>query len=131
MTPCNVWLWGRDSNGYGILRFNGKPERAHRAIWIMYNGEIPKGLLVRHKCDNRLCTNIDHLELGTIQDNIQDRESRGRGSKGEHRPTAKLTSEQVHKIRGDNRAYKDIATNYNVSTKTISAIKTRRKWRNV
>ena len=100
-------------------------------MWIQENGPIPEGLLVRHKCDNRLCTNLDHLELGTIQDNVQDREDRGRGSKGEHRPNAKLTVSNVLAIREDPRKYKDIAPDYGVSAKTISAIKRGRKWKSV
>lgn len=131
LTPCNLWLWGQDSSGYGMLKYNGKPERAHRAIWRMYNGGIPDGLLVRHKCDNRLCTNLDHLELGTIQENVQDREDRGRGSKGESRPGSKLKVSDILSIREDLRMYKDIALDYGVSAKTISAIKRRTKWKSV
>ena len=131
ISDCNLWLWGQDSSGYGVLRFNGKPERAHRAIWRMYNGEIPNDLLVRHKCDNRLCTNLDHLELGTIQDNVNDREDRGRGSKGESRPNHKLVVSQVLAIRADQRMYKDIAPDYGVSAKTISNIKRGTKWKSV
>jgi hypothetical protein len=52
--------------------------RAHRAAWILANGPVPEGLIVRHKCDNPLCVNVGHLELGTFKDNTNDMISRGR-----------------------------------------------------
>jgi hypothetical protein len=131
MSDCIMWIWGHDSSGYGALRFNGKPERAHRAMWIQENGPIPEGLLVRHKCDNRLCTNIEHLELGTIQDNVRDREERGRGSKGESRPSHKLIEDQVRSIRVDERSAKEIAEDYGISTKTVWQIKGRKRWKSI
>lgn len=130
-TDCHLWLWGQDSSGYGTLRYLGVPERAHRAMWRQVNGEIPEGMLIRHKCDNRLCTNVDHLELGTIQQNMDDRERRGRGSKGEHRPSSILKVENVHEIRESSLTRKELATKFGVSTKTISNVINGKKWRSV
>lgn len=41
-------------------------------------GEIPDGLVLRHKCDNRPCVNPDHLTPGTKKQNLQDCIDRGR-----------------------------------------------------
>jgi hypothetical protein len=41
-------------------------------------GEIPKGMVIRHKCDNPACCNIEHLEIGTPLDNVNDMIERGR-----------------------------------------------------
>ncbi len=60
------------SVGYGQFRHEGKLERAHRASWILINGEIPKDKQVLHTCDNRICSNPEHLYLGTSADNNRD-----------------------------------------------------------
>lgn len=67
------------STGYGKISNNPhNPIGTHRAAWIIKNGDIPKGLVVRHKCDNRKCFEIEHLELGTYTDNNMDAVNRGR-----------------------------------------------------
>ena len=52
--------------GFGISRY------AHIASHLVFNGDIPKGKIVRHKCDVKPCCNPDHLEVGTQQDNLED-----------------------------------------------------------
>jgi len=50
---------------------------AHRWVWESVNGPIPDGMVVRHRCDNRLCYRLSHLELGTVADNNRDASERG------------------------------------------------------
>lgn len=51
----------------------------HRLIYKSYYGDIPDGMVVRHKCDNPTCINPLHLELGTRGDNAHDCKIRDRG----------------------------------------------------
>lgn len=70
---CWDWKGCTPKNpGYGQFRSKMKLIRAHRASWILHFGEIPKGLQVLHKCDNKRCSNPEHLYLGTSSDNNKD-----------------------------------------------------------
>ena len=76
---CIVWqgrtTWTKDgSPGYGEI---GWHTRIHRLTWEECFGEIPKGLHVLHKCDNKPCRNPNHLYLGTHTDNMRDYALRG------------------------------------------------------
>lgn len=71
------WPWKAGTNrkgkfGYGQIRVGGKCIGAHRFSYEAFNGEVPEGLFVLHKCDNPVCVNPGHLFLGTAKDNAQD-----------------------------------------------------------
>ena len=75
---CHIWTGSLSVKGYGCTSVNGKSVRAHRVSYTVYNGEIPNGLIVCHRCDNPPCVNPAHLFLGTYLDNEQDKLSKGR-----------------------------------------------------
>jgi hypothetical protein len=82
-TGCWIWDGAWDADGYGRAKFDGEGLPAHRLAWMGFRGRIPVGLTVRHRCDVSCCVNPDHLSLGTIQDNIDDRTASGRfGGRG-------------------------------------------------
>lgn len=117
---CWTWTGARRGN-YGSFRYNGKMETAHRIAHILYNGEIPAGLIVRHKCRNRLCVHPDHLEVGTLKENQLDRFR-------DNTMTTKLNVEQVLAIRASDIDHKTLAAEYEVSEKTIRDIRARKTW---
>lgn len=84
------------SKGYSRIRFGGRMQLAHRIAYQLTFGEIPGGLCVLHKCDNRPCVNTKHLFLGTYQDNSLDMYAKGRGN-GKWEFCAK-----GHPLSGDN-----------------------------
>jgi hypothetical protein len=77
---CWEWQAAKQYQGYGIFRFDNGVRLAHRISWLLTNTEIPKGMVVMHKCDNTPCVNPKHLCLGTQKDNIQDMKTKGRGN---------------------------------------------------
>lgn len=66
------WLWTASLNRRGYAQFNstGDMVEAHRFIYRMTYGEVPKGLVLDHKCNVRSCVNPDHLKPSTQRDNI-------------------------------------------------------------
>lgn len=115
------------------------PERgtAHRVSYYLANGRLPAdGLILRHKCDNRLCVNPMHLEEGTFADNTNDMMERGRHAPvhlpGEENPSVKLTWEIVEAIRSRSAAGESdpaLAAEYGVHRHTIYLIKTNKTWK--
>lgn len=80
---CHIWVASTNKNGYGVLRtHDGYTLLAHRFAWELVHGEIPAGMLVLHRCDNRQCVNPDHLYLGTHKDNMRDMVARKRQATG-------------------------------------------------
>lgn len=75
---CWEWTAHKLFNGYGRFNINGKTDYAHRISWQFATGKYPKGKQVLHSCDNPACVRPDHLFLGTLNDNMVDRNKKGR-----------------------------------------------------
>jgi hypothetical protein len=99
---CIPWphMIDKDS-GYGRVPFRGNTMQAHRASYILAKGEIPEGLVVRHKCRTKNCVNLNHLELGTHSDNKNDMVRDRTLLKAEKAPRATFTNKQVRAIHLD------------------------------
>jgi hypothetical protein len=135
------WLWSASvfaKLGYGMFYLGQRQLEAHRYSWELHNGEIPAGMWVLHRCDNRLCVNPGHLFLGTPADNVADCKKKGRQARGEKNSRAKLTEEQVREIR---RRYERgwrtaqsggvLAREFGVSPSTISQIVRGKHWKHI
>ena len=127
------WSWGGSHNGdgYGQVWAAGKMRKAHRVMFFLSFGKLPKA--VRHDCDNPGCLNPTHLLAGTQLDNIADRERRGRGSKGVSRPVAKVDPQKVREIRRlrPTTTLAKLAEKFDVSTATVCHVVSRRRWGHV
>lgn len=84
LNGCWEWKKRIDGGGYGRLkiqlgtRASFRMDGAHRYAWTIFFGNIPEGMHVLHRCDNRRCCNPDHLFLGSHADNMRDMVSKGR-----------------------------------------------------
>jgi hypothetical protein len=92
---CWLWLGRKQPNGYGIY----KSKYSHRFSYEIFKGEIPKGLVVMHSCDNRICCNPDHLSVGTYRDNIMDAVKKGRQR---NQNSGKVFCKNGHRLEGAN-----------------------------
>jgi hypothetical protein len=105
------WIWtGAKSGQYGQLQYQRRRLLAHRFSWHLANSMVcPDGMVIRHRCDNPPCVNPDHLELGSIAQNVRDTYSRKRRTgpknvRGTMRPNAVLNDELVVGLRKAARA---------------------------
>lgn len=67
---CWLWLAGKYKNGYGAFCDNRRMFLAHRVAFVIFNGLIPKGLVIDHLCRVKSCVNPKHLELVTQHQNV-------------------------------------------------------------
>ena len=101
-TACHVWTAGLGGKGYGQLgkgRAGAGKVYAHRLSYEMYIGPIPDGMHVLHRCDNMRCVNPDHLFLGTNQDNVTDKVTKGRQVSGDAHHSSQLSDAEVAEMR--------------------------------
>ena len=127
---CWEWTGLLSRDGYGVFC----DFRSHRYSWELAHGPIPKGMLVCHTCDNRLCVRPDHLFLGTVADNSADMVAKGRSCNGERHPKAKLTEQAVRELRERWRAgesIRSIARSTGMDRKSITDMLKGVHWKNV
>lgn len=76
---CWPWTGAIGLGGYGNFGWSKqRTVNAHKAAFILDRGAVPTGMVVMHRCDNRVCCNPAHLTLGTHRDNTQDAIAKGR-----------------------------------------------------
>jgi len=128
----DCWLWtGFKLDGYGKSTIKKKLHIAHRVMYMLYNGTIPDGMVIRHKCRNK-CVNPEHLEIGTPAENMKDMIRDGTSNRGEKNVGAKLTADQVLEIRSRSGESKsELAKEFGVSTSTVYDIIRRTLWKHI
>jgi hypothetical protein len=115
--PDECWPWkGRKTHhGYGTFDIGGKAVMAHRLVYEIHYGSVPKGMEVMHICLNRVCCNPSHLQAGTHAENMRTRKS-------------KLSHEEIAEIRDSPLYQYELAELYGVNQSTISRIKRHKRF---
>lgn len=140
--PGSCWEWRGTPgpSGYGVIGRGSKHEGlilAHRAAYELTQGPIPSdgpgyhGWVVRHRCDNRLCVNPSHLELGSQADNVEDSRLRGGVPRGVGHHNARLTPDKVRRIRRSPESAAALAAQFGVTKWNIYSIRQGRIWRHI
>jgi len=138
---CWNWTAYIGDSGYGQFGVDGKLTKSHRLAWELVNGNIPPGLWVLHKCDNRKCCNPSHLFLGTPTDNARDMISKGRrrpdiySYPGESHTLHKLTDREVLRIRdlyaAGGTSHTKLANEFHISKSQVKRIIDWESWRHI
>jgi len=129
---CINWPYGTDSDGYGFTTYGGKATRAHRLMCLLINGEPPtKTHEAAHYCGNRKCVNPRHIRWATRADNMADTIIHGTSKRGEKHRDARLSREDVYKIRRLSETgikQKTIGDMFGITNQHVSAILSGKKW---
>ena len=139
---CWDWTAYKTPKGYGRfgLGIPGKKGMAHRVsayiVGLIQTIEWTSNeALVLHKCDNPSCVNHKHFFIGSVADNMDDRNKKGRQANGVENGMAKLTEEEVLEIRqcyAQGGIYqRELAKIYGVSKNSISHIVHRKCWAHI
>ena len=138
----DCWIWigsmggNRRGKGHGRFFVENKQMKAHRYSFEHYRGEIPKEMLVLHKCGIPQCVNPDHLYLGNHKDNSRDSIKAGTQHKpiGEKNGNLKITEEiaqEILNLKGQRGQAKALAEKYQVSVWTVYEIWKGRRWKHL
>lgn len=137
---CFEWSNLCDKDGYGICCYSKSSKRknwrVHRLIYHLLIGEIPKGKIICHACDNPKCFNINHIFLGSFKDNALDRDKKGRAAnlKGEQIGNHKLNECDVlliRKLSSQGVLAGQLAKIFKVTTNHICRIVSKGRWNHI
>ena len=140
ISGCWLWSGAPGAGGYGVVRIRKRYMKAHRASWLLHNGELPPHpMKLCHKCDTPACVNPEHLFIGTQAENVADMIAKGRDrrtpSKGSKNGAAKLDEEKVWAIRQMLRlkmySEREIARSYGISYMAMNRIARWESWKHV
>jgi hypothetical protein len=128
---CWAWTGAKDGDGYGMLKVDGRMQRAHRFSFELHHRPLVAGEVVCHRCDNPECSNPDHLFAGTQADNNRDMAAKGRALRGERNHQSKLDTDDVRtirRLRRDGLSYRAIADHFNIDHSNVGLIITGKSW---
>lgn len=77
---CWEWTGAKNPEGYGVIRVDNKPTKAHRYSYELATGLIPAGKFIDHKCHKPWCVNPDHLRPATHKQNLENHRGANRNS---------------------------------------------------
>lgn len=128
---CLIWPYAIQGNGYSIIKIGKRNIGAYRLMCIKVHGEPPSPKHeASHSCGNRKCVNPTHLRWDTRAGNQADRLAHGTHNRGSRSKFAKLTPDDVIRIRELYGTMKqvDLAEMFGVSRSTVRGIAARAHW---
>lgn len=130
-----------EKNNEGYLSIsvwmNGKRKQylIHRLVLSRFVREAAPCEVCNHKDFDPKNNHIRNLEWVTQRENVANSKRSGRIARGERKPSAKLTEEEVREIRKSYRpplcVASDLAIKFGVASRTIQDIVYRKRWKHV
>jgi hypothetical protein len=108
---CWLWQASGDRDGYGIVQWGDRLQRAHRVAYALSYGD-PGASYVLHTCDTPACVNPAHLRLGDHADNMADMVAKGRHGSLKYSPE---TVARVFTLAADGLSHRQIANDTGIS----------------
>jgi hypothetical protein len=110
------------SNGYGVIRIDGRLRPAHVYAYEQVHGPVPAGHQLDHRCRTRDCVNPNHTEPVIHAEN------------GRRGAATKLTHEQAREVARRRRTGErcaSIAAVFGIAENTVSHIARGVRWKGV
>lgn len=136
---CWTWKAATHQWGYGRMSVGSRTVEAHCIAWELAHGPIPEGQEVLHSCDNPACVRVDHLFLGTNDENRKDSVKKKRHAFGVRTGHAKLSDKLVSELRkryAERKTtsrifFRELADELQRAPQTIADAVYRRSWKHV
>lgn len=131
---CLTWPFGRRSNGYGSIVWNGRASVSSRVMCELRNGPPPTPKHeAAHSCGkgHEACVNPNHLAWKTSVENQADKVLHGTHNRGENHPCAITNSTEVIYMRSFASVHDAYAAFPQFSRHFIRGIRARRTWKHV
>lgn len=130
---CLPWPYARRSDGGGVIQVGRKSIAVSRFVCQLAHGEPPTPEhQAAHSCGqgHEACVSPIHLRWATRVENEADKFEHGTRVCGERHLFAKLTQEQVDRIRSQRgrKRHCELAREFGVTPSTISMIQAGKTW---
>lgn len=128
---CRDWPGACNAKGYGQMGYEGRTRQVGHLVLEFSGRPRPAGAHQIHSCDRTVCAAPWHLRWGNNDENRADSVAKGRSSKGEDRPQAKLTADAVREIRTSGRTLADLAAQFGVGVPTVQKARVGETWKHI
>lgn len=130
---CLIWPFARDSGGYATMRQGCRLVNVHRRLCEAVHGPAPSP---EHEaahscgCGKQGCVTKGHLRWATSEQNHADNLVHGTRLRGETHPQARLTPQDVIRMReiGGRQSLAATAREFGVAKSTVHDILSGRRW---
>lgn len=125
-TKCWPFTGGLNSTGRPYISIEGKKLLAYRVVYELVTGrELERTDTIMHGCDNPVCCNPAHLQVGDHDTNMKEMRDRERHGLPHH------TVRAIRKLVAAGATHKSVGDLYGLGRSTVTEIVSGLKYRDV